>query len=59
MIKKTLDSQKNTKLQNQTHTQWKCPENALQCQPWTLCRTKKMGDSSNAYVCLYRSQKLL
>jgi len=31
--KKTLDSQKNTGLQKQTCTQWKCPENALQCQP--------------------------
>jgi len=38
---------KNTRLQNQTHTQPKCPENALQCQPWTLCnsvtRDKKNG----------------
>jgi len=31
--KKTLDLQKNTRLQKQTNTQWKCPENALQCQP--------------------------
>jgi len=31
--KKTLDSQKNTRLKNQTYTRWKCPENALQCQP--------------------------
>jgi len=31
--KKTLDSQKNTRLQKQTYTQWKCPENELQCQP--------------------------
>jgi len=30
--KKTLDSQKNTRLQKQTCTQWKCPENVLQCQ---------------------------
>jgi len=34
---KTLDLQKNTKLQKQTYTQWKCPENALQCQPQALC----------------------
>jgi len=33
MIKQTLDSQKNTRLQKQTCTQWKCPESALQCQP--------------------------
>jgi len=32
MIKKNT-SEKNTRLQNQTYTQWKCPENALQCQP--------------------------
>jgi len=30
-IKKTLDSQKNTTIQKQTNTQWKCPENALHC----------------------------
>jgi len=33
MTKKTLDSQKNTSLQKQSYTQWKCPENALQRQP--------------------------
>jgi len=27
---------KNTRLQKQTYTQWKCPENALQCQPYTI-----------------------
>ena len=36
--KKTLDTQKNTRLQKQTNTQWKCSENALQCQPYTLCK---------------------
>jgi len=30
--KKTLDTQKNSRLQKQTYTQWKC-ENALQYQP--------------------------
>jgi len=30
--KKTLDSQKYTRLQKLTYKQWKCPENALQCQ---------------------------
>jgi len=29
MKKITLDSQKNTRLQKQTYTQWKCPEIAL------------------------------
>ena len=35
--KKTLDSQKNTRLEKQNYTRWKWPENALQCQPQTLC----------------------
>ena len=33
MIKITEDSQSNTRLQTQTYTQWKCPQNAFQCQP--------------------------
>jgi len=32
MIKNTRLTKKNTRLQKQTYTQWKCPENALQCQ---------------------------
>jgi len=28
---------KNTRLQKQTYTLWKCPEIALQCQPQKLC----------------------
>jgi len=31
-----LKPKKNTRLQKQTYTQRKCPENALQCQPWTF-----------------------
>jgi len=33
MIKKHYIHKKNTRLQKQTYTEWKWPENALQCQP--------------------------
>jgi len=39
MIKKNTGLTKNTRLQRQTYTQWKCPENALQCQLQTLCNS--------------------
>jgi len=52
--------QVSCKRKKQTYTQWKWTENALQCK-WRHCtthckpETKKMGDSSNSCVCLYRS----
>jgi len=38
MIKNTRFT-KNTRFRKETYTQWKCPENALQCQPSTLCNS--------------------
>jgi len=35
--KSTRFHDKNTRLQKETFAQWKCPENALQCQAQTLC----------------------
>jgi len=38
--KKTLDSQKKTlDYKRKLKTQWNYPENALQCQPYTLCNS--------------------
>jgi len=60
---KTLDSQKNTRLQKQTYTQWKRPENALQCQHRhcaTHCKPEaKKWEIATTLVCLYRSLQLL
>jgi len=35
MIKKNTRFPKNTRLQQQTYTQWKCTENVLQYQAYT------------------------
>jgi len=68
MIKKHWIHKTKPRLQKQTYTESKCPENALQCQPQTFMiaqlivnqgqRKREIGQGLCLFVA-YRSLKLL